>query len=345
MDYERPSFKNIIWVSCGSVRKRVKGVGEPLKSTESNPKRFEFLYNIKLKRGLRSLAWRETVAGYLFVSPLMIGLTVISIIPIVASFILSFTDWRLVTGLKGIHFVGFINFVQLSQDDTFFKSLLNNIYLLAVIPIKLILSLFIAILIDRFTYFKDFFKVIFFLPFISSVVAVAIVFRVLFHPQFGPINYFLMSLGVDHPPAWLADTDFALVSIMIIQLYIHLGFSLIIYLAGLKGIPNDLYEAANIDGANPWQKFKNITLPMLSGTTFFLLITGIINSFKIFDLISVLTQGGPGNSTNIPIYYLYETAFINLKTGYASTISLVLFLLIFIITLANWYGQKKWVHY
>jgi len=300
---------------------------------------------VKSGGSFRSISLRDTLAGYLFVAPLMIGLTVITIIPIISSFILSSTSWRLVTGLGGIEFIGFDNFIKLASDDTFIKSLINNIYLLLVIPATMAIALCIAILIDRFVYFKSFFKVAYFMPFISSVVAVAIVFRVLFHPEQGPINQILLSLGVANTPGWLGDTSFALISIMIIQLYIQIGFSLVLYLAGLKGIPKDLYEAADIDGANPWQKFRSITLPMLSSTSFFLIITGLINSFKVFDLIAVLTEGGPGNATMVSIYYLYETAFINLKMGYASSISLILFIFILIFTLINWYGQKKWVHY
>jgi multiple sugar transport system permease protein len=187
--------------------------------------------------------------------------------------------------------------------------------------------------------------VVYFMPYISSVVAVAVVFQVLFHPSYGPINQFLVSMGIEQPPKWLSDVNYALPSVMLILVWIQIGFQLIIYLAGLQNIPKDLYEAADIDGANSWGKFRHITLPMISSTSFFLLVTGVIGTFKVFDLIAVLTAGGPSNSTSVTVYYLYQTAFMNLKSGYASSIALILLLFVFLITLIQWYGQKKWVNY
>lgn len=183
------------------------------------------------------------------------------------------------------------------------------------------------------------------MPFISSFVAVAVLWRVLYHPSSGPINGFLKSIGIEQPPLWLADPSYALVSVMIIQIWASLGFGMIIYLAGLQSIPSDLYEAADIDGASSIQKFFKITLPLLSPTTFFLLITGIIGSFKVFDLIVVLTNGGPAGSTSVIVHYLYEVAFINLESGYASTLGIALLVFILIITVIQFAVQKKWVNY
>ena len=225
------------------------------------------------------------------------------------------------------------------------KSLRNNAIFVLTVPICMIISLLLAITIDRNVYLKGFFKVAFFMPYISSVVAIAVVWQVLFHPSAGPINQVLMSLGIENPPLWIADPNFALISIMIIQIWISIGFNMIIYLAGLQSIPRDLYEAADIDGANAWVKFKHITLPMISPTSFFLFITGIIATFKVFDLIAVLTKGGPLNSTSMIVWNLYDTAFVNLKIGYASAMAVVLFLVVFGITVFQWLGQKKWVNY
>jgi len=293
---------------------------------------------------MKPVRLKETTVGYLFVAPLLIGITVITIIPILASFGLSFTNWSLVSGIENIHFIGMNNFNRLFHDAVFMKSLVNNLLLLAALPFKLAFALFLAIIINKYIYFKDFFKIVYFMPFISGVVAIAIVFRVMFHPTYGPVNNMLMSIGIDHPPGWLADMDFAFFSLIIIFTWIQFGFSFIIYIAGLQNISRELYEAASIDGASAWRQFKHITLPMLSPTTFFLLITGIISSFKIFDLIAVLTEGGPANSTMVAIYYLYQRAFVNLETGYASAISIVIFAFILIITLINWVGQRRWVH-
>ncbi|GGH18914.1 carbohydrate ABC transporter permease [Paenibacillus segetis] len=302
-----------------------------------------------MKRGKKlthlSMGVKEQVAGYLFVAPLMIGLIVLTLIPVVGSLLLSFTNWNFVAGMGAIKFAGFSNFVRLFHDDVFMKSLLNNLIFIITVPITLIVALILSILIDKHIYFKDFFKVIYFLPYISSVVAIAMVWQVLFHPSLGPVNNFLMSIGFDNPPKWLADIDYALPSLMMIQVWILLGYNIIIFIAGLQSIPKDLYEAADIDGANTWVKFRNITVPCISPTTFFLLVTGIIGTFKIFDLIQVLTQGGPANSTTVIVYELYDTAFNQLKTGYASSMALILFLICLIITGLQMLAQKKWVNY
>lgn len=289
--------------------------------------------------------WRENLAGYLFIAPMFIGTSVLVLFPIIASLVLSFTDWNFVSGYESAAFIGLENFKSLFTNDVFLKSLGNNFLLLIAIPIQLFISLVIAVIINKYIYFKDFFKVVFFMPFISSVVAVAVVFQVLFQPTKGPINQFLMSIGIENPPGWIADITFALPSVMIIMIWTNIGFNLIIYLAGLQGIPKELYEAAQIDGASAFYQFTKITIPLVSPTTFLLFVTGIIGSFKIFDLIIVLTEGGPANSTLIPVVYLYEQAFLELKTGYSSAIALVMFVIILIITYIQFLGQKKWVNY
>lgn len=289
--------------------------------------------------------WKETAMGYLFVGPTLIALFVFAVLPILATILLSFTEWNFIAGLDKIKFVGLSNFKKLFLDPIFLESMKNNAILMLVIPITLLISLLLAVILNKHVYMKDLFKIIYFMPYISSIVAVAIVFQVLFHPSLGPINQALMAMGIDNPPKWLADTHFALYSVMLIQVWVSIGFNLIIYIAGLQNIPPDLYEAADIDGATGWQKLVKITLPMLSPTTFFLLVTGIISSFKIFDLIAVLTSGGPANSTSVMVYYLYETAFINLKTGYASSMGIMLLLMTLSITMIQWVAQKKWVNY
>ncbi|WHY18119.1 sugar ABC transporter permease [Paenibacillus sp. G2S3] len=288
---------------------------------------------------------REAIAGYLFVAPLMLGLVILTLIPVLGSLLLSFTNWNFVAGLGGIKFAGMDNFIRLFHDDAFMKSLLNNLLFIITVPVTIIVALLLAILIDKQVFLKDLFKVIYFLPYISSVVAIAMVWQVMFHPSLGPVNQFLMSLGWSNPPKWLADIHYALPSLMLIQIWIQLGYNIIIFIAGLQSIPKDLYEAADIDGANSWRKFRNITVPCISPTTFFLLVTGVIGSFKIFDLIQVLTQGGPANSTTVIVYELYDTAFNQLKTGYASSMALVLFLICLIITALQMLAQKKWVNY
>jgi multiple sugar transport system permease protein len=287
----------------------------------------------------------ENIVGFLFVSPMLIGVTILVLLPIFATFILSFADWKFIQNIDQLKWVGFNNFIELMQDKVFRKSLLNNALFLFTVPICMIISLVLAVVIDKSVYMKSFFKVAFFMPYISSVVAIAVVWQVLFHPSSGPINQTLMSLGIDNPPKWIADPSFALISVMLIQVWISVGFNLIIYIAGLQSIPKELYEAADMDGANSWVKFRQITFPMVSPTSFFLLITGIISTFKVFDLIAVLTKGGPIHSTSMIVWHLYDTAFVNLDIGYSSAMAVILFLIVFIITIFQWLGQKKWVNY
>jgi multiple sugar transport system permease protein len=299
----------------------------------------------KLKRKTGSLQKKETIAGLLFVGPMLIGVTVLTLIPILATFMLSLADWNFIAGFKDMKWVGFDNFERLFQDEAFLKSLKNNAYFLLTVPIYLAVSMFLAIIIDKHVYMKSYFKVAYFMPYISSIVAVAIVWQVLFHPSAGPVNQLLLSLGIDNPPKWIADPKYALPSLMMISVWISIGFNMIVYIAGLQSIPRDLYEAADIDGANTWNKFRSITFPQLSSTSFFLLVTGIISTFKVFDLIAILTKGGPISSTSMIVWYLYDTAFVNLKIGYASSMAVVLFACVMLITLLQWVGQKKWVNY
>lgn len=299
----------------------------------------------KVKRKRSSLQTKETIAGLLFTLPMLLGVTVLTLVPILATFLLSLADWNFIAGFDGMKWVGLDNFERLFKDDAFLKSLKNNAYFLLTVPIYLALSMFLAILIDKHVYMKSFFKVAYFMPYISSIVAVAIVWQVLFHPSAGPINQLLISLGIDNPPKWIADPKYALPSLMMISVWTSIGFNLIVYIAGLQSIPRDLYEAADMDGANGWVKFKSITFPQLSSTSFFLLVTGIISTFKVFELIAILTKGGPISSTSMIVWYLYDTAFVNLKIGYASSMAVVLFACVMAITLLQWIGQKKWVNY
>lgn len=287
----------------------------------------------------------ESLAGFLFVSPMLIGVSILVLLPIFATFILSFSDWKFIQSMDQMKWVGFENFKELMGDKVFLKSLLNNGIFLFTVPICMAVSLLLAVVIDKSVYMKSYFKVAFFMPYISSVVAIAVVWQVLFHPSSGPINQTLMSLGIENPPLWIADPKFALLSVMIIQIWISVGFNLIIYIAGLQSIPLELYEAAEMDGASSWVKFRHITFPMVSPTSFFLLITGIISTFKVFDLIAVLTKGGPLHSTSMLVWHLYDTAFVNLDIGYSSAMAVILFFIVFLITIFQWVGQKKWVNY
>lgn len=297
------------------------------------------------KKKTKTKKWKDTLSGYMFIGPMFIGSTILVLYPIIASFFLSLTDWNFVTGLEGANFIGLDNFVALFSDAVFLKGLANNVILLLTVPIGLFLSLFLATIINKKVFMKDAFKVIYFMPYISSTVAIALVFQVLFHPTSGPVNQMLMTFGIENPPLWIAGVNWALPSVMIIIIWTQIGFQLILYIAALQNIPKELYEAAEIDGASSWYQFRKITVPLVTPTTFLLLIQGIVSTFKVFDLVRVLTDGGPANSTNIPVLYLYQQAFEELKTGYASAIAVILFVLLISFTLIQWIGQKKWVNY
>lgn len=289
---------------------------------------------------------KEALFGLLFVTPEMLGLLLLGAFPLLFSLYLSFTKWDLVSGFSGIEFVGLDNFIYMFQDAKFYKALRNNIiFSVVAVPVGMAIALVISAIIHNYANFKSFFKVTMFIPYISTTVAVAAVWSALFHPSKGPINQMLMKVGWADPPKWLADSTFVLVAIIIITIWVNLGYKIIIYLAGLSNIPGDLYESADMDGANDMQKFWHITIPMLSPTLLFLSITTLIGSFKVFDLIKFLTDGGPNNASNVLVYYLYEEGFLNFRMGYASALSWMLFLIVAVLSSITWIFQKRNIHY
>lgn len=289
---------------------------------------------------------RDMTAGYLFILPSFLGFILFSLFPLILTVILSFSDWNLVSGLSGIQLTGPWNYVELIKDPVFWESLRNNVlFAVWTLPALLVLGLLGAIIINSYVFGKQTFKVVYFLPYISSGVAIATVWKVIFQPTYGPINETLRSLGMADPPKWLADPNWALFTIALMFIWQNVGYYILIYITGLQSIPKELYEAAEIDGANTWNKVRHVTIPMVSPTTFFLFITGMIGSFKIFDSIQIMTQGGPGNSTSVLVYYLYKMSFDFYKIGYGSTIAIILFVVVMLITVLQWRGQKRWVNY
>ncbi|QGQ95109.1 sugar ABC transporter permease [Paenibacillus psychroresistens] len=287
-------------------------------------------------------ARKEALAGWLFLAPEFIGILLLGVFPLVFSLYLSFSEWNLVGGLSTIHFIGLDNFKLLFHDEKFFMALKNNLtYTLVTVPLGIFMALLLSVLIQSRVYGKDYFKVAFFIPYISSIIALGAIWSALFHPSLGPINQTLIKLGMTNPPKWLGDTHYSLIAIIIISIWAALGYQIIIFIAGLTNIPEEIYEAAKIDGANATQQFFKITLPLLGPTTSFLFITTLMSSFKVFDLIAFLTSGGPNDSSTVLVYRIYEEGFRNFRMGYASAISWVLFLIVGLITLLTWKLQKK----
>lgn len=296
---------------------------------------------VKAAKAPRSHRFKRNLEGYLFASPWLIGFFVFTLGPFIAAFWISLHSWDILTPMR---FIGINNYKILLADPLFWKSLrVTLVYSFAGLPLQLGLALLLAVLVNGKHFVNYIYRAIFFLPAVSSGVATAILWRWMFNPEFGLINFGIRSVGLP-PPPWLSSTDWALPAIILMSLW-GVGSTMLIYLAGLQSIPEHLYESASIDGANLWTKFRFITLPMMSSTIFFTFIIGVIGSFQIFTQVYVLTSGGPDNSTLFYVLYMYQRSFQAFKMGYASALAWVLFLLILVITLIQFKLAGRWVYY
>lgn len=281
--------------------------------------------------------------AYLFLLPNLVGFLIFTLIPILCSLGLSVMEWD---SSNPMVFVGFDNFKRLLTDETFKISLWNTVYYsVFTVPLTMAAALGLAMILNQKLKGINIFRTVFFFPHVASLVAIAVVWNLLFHPTLGPINNILRAIGMENPPGWTASVDWAMPVVIIVSIWKSMGYYMILYLSGLQAIPGELYEAAKIDGAGSFQRFKSITLPMLTPTTFFVSIMLTIACFKVFDLISVMTNGGPGRATNVLVYNIYNTAFVNYEFGYASAISMVLFAIVLLITVIQFRAEKKWVSY
>lgn len=290
-----------------------------------------------------SLNVRNTLVGVSFILPNFIGFFIFILIPVLFSFAISFTKWD---GFTEMQYVGFNNFIDLFSDSTFRISLLNTLYYaIMTVPVTAVISLGLAMLLNKKMKGTNFYRSSIFFPYVASVVAVAVVWNMLFQKDFGPVNEFLRWMGVANPPGWVASTKWAMPAIIIVSIWKGMGYYMIIYLAALQGIPRTLYEAAKIDGATRFQQFRYVTIPMLTPATFFVVMMLTINCFKVFDLIYIMTEGGPGRSTTVLVNYIYDKAFLAWDFGSASAISMVLFFMVATITIIQFRIEKKWVSY
>jgi multiple sugar transport system permease protein len=286
---------------------------------------------------------RDNLAGYLFILPNLSGYILFVLLPILFSLYLVFVDWEYLKGFAGLKWVGLDNFKALGSDPKFLKSLVNNtVFTVISVPASIILGLVLAVILNKYVYFKNTLRTLIFLPYVSSLVAVSVIWSIMYRSTNGPINSFLHTIGIAHPPGWLSSPQSALYAIIIMSVWVTIGYAMVIYLAGLQGISRDLYEAADIDGASKLRQFFQITVPMLTPTTFLIAITLLIWSFQVFGPVAVMTQGGPIDSTMVLSYHIYLLAFKFYKMGYAATVSWVLFAIIFVVTLIQWQNQKRW---
>jgi len=280
--------------------------------------------------GLRRSDW---IWAYFFLSFNLIGFLAFSLVPIIQSFVMSFMSWSLLTPPK---FSGFDNFRRLLDDELFRQVMGNTTYFVVFfVPLITVLAFLLAVLLNRPLRGVTLFRAAYFLPSVTMMVSVAMLWSWLIDPQTGIVNFLLESVGF-RPPMWLAEVRTAMPTIILISVWQDVGYFAVIYLAGLQAIPSTLYEAAEIDGANGWQQMMQITVPLITPTTFFVVVTSMITGWQVFSLAFLMTHGGPAYSTTTLLYYVYQQGFTSLRLGYASLMSWVLFLVIFIVTIIQW---------
>ncbi len=286
-----------------------------------------------------SLRRRNALIGLSFVLPNFLGFALLTLVPVLALFYLSFTDWNV---FGQANWTGTTNLRRLWNDNGFWTALRNTLYYTGVhVPVTLVLSLALALLLNTKLRGARFFRTAAFFPYITSIVAVAAVWNMMFSPETGPINQLLGAVGVADPPGWTTSTTWSMPSVIVVGVWRDLGFYMLLFLAGLQTVPAELYEAARIDGANAWQRFRHVTLPGLRPTTFFVTVILTIGSLKVFDIILVLTNGGPGQSTLVLSQYIYQKGFVQNQFGYASSVSVVLFLICITVTLVQFLVNRR----
>jgi len=285
------------------------------------------------------LRLRNTLLGLSFIAPNFIGFGLLTLLPIVVLFYMSLTNWNV---FGTADFIGLDNFERLVGDGSFRVALLNTFYYTVLhVPLTIVVALALALLLNQKLRGVAFFRTAAFFPYITSIVAIAIVWNLLFSPESGPINEILRFLGIAEPPGWLTSPEWAMPAVVVVSTWRDMGYYMILFLAGLQTVPRELHEAARVDGASTWQRFLNVTLPALRPTTFFVLVIVTINSLKIFDLILVMTQGGPGQATFVVSQFIYRRGFEENQFGYASSAAVVLFFICIAVTIVQFLWNKK----
>jgi multiple sugar transport system permease protein len=284
----------------------------------------------------------EAVWGYLLIAPVMLGFAVFFLIALGTSLYLSLTQWDM---LSSPVYVGLDNYRAVLRDPEFRTALLNTAAITVPhIVLRLICALALAIALNSNIRFRAFYRILFFLPVLTMPVSIATIWKWLYDPAFGPINSVLRRLGLPQPE-WLSNERSAVVAVVIVLLWSGIGYDMVIYLAGLQAVPRDYYEAASLDGAGAWQRFRDVTLPLLTPTIFFLSVIGVIYSLQVFDLVYVMTKIDQTNTLPTVVYYIYEEGFRNFRMGYAITVAWVLLAMILVFTLLQFRLQRRWVFY
>jgi multiple sugar transport system permease protein len=288
------------------------------------------------------MARQEALWGYAMVAPLIIGLAIFFYVGLGASLYLSFTEWDVLTAPQ---WVGLDNYQRFLENPLYLKTLWNSLrFTLMLVPLGMLASLGMALALNRDMPWRGFYRVLFFLPVLTMPVAIAVVWKWIYAPDFGLINQFLALFGGPRVK-WLSDVNTAMFALVLMSVWSGSGYGMIIYLAGLQNISRSYYEAAQVDGASAWQQFTNITVPLLTPTIFFSLVTSTISAFQVFDIVYVMTKGGPMDSTRTMVYTIYDDGFRFFRMGAASATAWVLFAIILAITVVQLWGQRRWVHY
>ncbi|MGB4587804.1 MAG: sugar ABC transporter permease [Clostridiaceae bacterium] len=289
----------------------------------------------------------KSLVAYSFIAPNFIGFAVFTLIPIIFAFVLAFLEWD---GNNAISFVGLNNFKALFGDTFFKKSLVNTVlYSIGTVPLTMITALALAMLLNQKIKGRAFFRTVAFFPYVASLVAITAVWSMIFHPSKGPVNFIIMKvfeIAAKDLPNWFGKS-LIMFTLIFFSVWKFMGYYMVIYLAGLQSISEELYEAASLDGANTWQKFRFVTWPQLKPTTFFVVVMMTINSFKVYDIVVMLAGGNDGklgSTSLVLVYYIYQNAFVNWKLGYSSAVAMVLFALVLTVTLIQFRGESKFAN-
>ena len=288
---------------------------------------------------------RKQWSAYLFLAPTMILFGVFTVAAVIYAFYLSFHEWNILEPAKP--YVGLDNYSRLLGDERFGGAIVNTLYYTAAsVPLTMGIGLLIALLLNNQIRARGFFRTLFYLPVVTPLVIAAIIWKWVYNGDFGLLNYYLIQFGtIDEPLLWLADPNLAMPAVIITSIWKSVGFSMVVYLAGLQSIPEDYYDAAKVDGAVGWQRLKDITIPLLSSTTLFLAVVSVLGAFQVFTEIFIMTNGGPLGRTTTIVFHIYQTAFKFFDMGYASAMAFGMFAMMFAFTLVQLRVMRGEVEY
>lgn len=312
------------------------------------------------KHKMSRLEKKNTRIAYSFLAPNFLGFAIFTLVPVVCAILLAFVEWN-GGDISNAHFVGLQNFAEIFKADKVASKWANGDYLyffnrvdlgialkntvfyaLINVPLTLVCAIALALALNKAKGAVAF-RTIFFFPYVASMVAICVCWNFMLMKD-GPVNQMIMALGINFNKSWTADSTMAMWAIILVSVWRSMGYYMVIYLAALQGVPRELYEAATVDGANKWQQFRNVTLPQIKPTTFFCTIMLVIGSFKIYDTVAIMTNGGPGRATKMLVTYIYDVAFNNIKYGQASAIAMVLLVIVLIVTIIQFANEKKFAN-